>query len=311
MSNFDIKNFLIEKSKENCFDKIGFVQANFLNMYKDNFYQWLAKGYNAEMQFMAKEPEKRLDVRLLQNSAKTIVIFLKNYNTRANQKQKKFKIAKYAFFDDYHIWMKKNILQIAKNLEQKVDNLEYRIFVDTAPILEKAIAVEAGLGWYGKNSLLVTKKGSFFLIGILLINIEIDADNQISADYCGNCNKCIDSCPTKAIVSPRIVDSNRCISYLTIEKKGDFQPQMNLNFQNWIFGCDICQDVCPWNSKSLFTIDKNLNVYDQIVNFSEQDWENISEADFKLIFKNSAIKRTKYSGLIRNINYVKQNSLSN
>lgn len=309
MTNFDIKQFILEKSKQAGFEQIGFAKAKYLQKYEQYFLTWLENGYHAQMQYMAKEPHKRLDVRLLLNSAKTVVVFVKNYNTQAQQCQSNYKISKYAFFDDYHILIKKNISHIATELENKVENLEYRIFVDSAPLLEKALAVEAGLGWWGKNSLVLTKNGSFFFIGILLLNIEIEDDNKILADYCGKCTKCIDACPTKAIVSPRVVDSNSCISYLTIEKKEDFDPKMDYDFKNWVFGCDICQEVCPWNRKSVFSKDPNLKPYEQIINFSPFDWENLTQNEFNAIFKKSAIKRTKYNGLMRNVNYVKQNLL--
>lgn len=286
-------------SKQVGFDYVGFVKTDFLLKYYDYLIQWLREGYHAQMQYMANEPWKRVQPKYVFENVSTIIVFLKSYFTREKPLQKKYKIAKYAYYVDYHKLIKEKIEIIGKTIQQSEEDFSFRAVVDTAPILEKAAAVEAGLGWWGKNSLLVTKKGSYFFIGLMLINKSIEFEQKLSKNFCGSCNRCINACPTRAIVKPYVIDSNKCISYLTIEKKGTFNN--NEQLYNWIFGCDVCQEVCPWNN---FSINSDLPLSQEIIHFNDIDWENITEEQFNNFFKKTPLKRAKYEGIKRNIQQI-------
>ena len=297
-----------QKAIDLGFDAVGIVPAVFLQSEEKRLLQWLDKSYNAEMDYMARNREKRLYPSLLVDEAKSVIVVLKNYYPEKKQPTNTYFISKYAYGKDYHYILKEDLRKLWKYIEEITGNFKGRIFVDSAPVLEKKLAQLAGLGWIGKNSLLLTKKGSYFFIGEMIVNLELEYDVPQAKDYCGTCTRCIDACPTNAIIAPYIIDSRKCISYLTIEKKGDFDDNMNLNFANYIFGCDICQDVCPWNSKVIPTNDKRFSPVDAVLKFSKKDWQKMTKPNFKLNFKNTALERTKYEGLKRNIDYVaKQN----
>jgi epoxyqueuosine reductase len=291
-------------AKELGFDDIGIVEAKLLSQEAKHLNSWLEKKYNADMHYMKKNIDKRLNPKLLVPNAKSIIIVLKNYFPKKTQNKNSFLISKYAYGTDYHKILKKDLKKLYNFINDNIEPINGRIFVDSAPVLEKIWAQKAGLGWIGKNSLLITKKGSFFFIGEIICDIELQYNSSEMKNYCGSCSKCIDNCPTNAIMPNKTINSNKCISYLTIEKKDNFDPNMNLNFKNFIFGCDICQDVCPWNSKSQASNDPRLEPHFLLLELKKNDWKNLSIDTFNTIFKHSAVKRTKYNGLLRNIRYV-------
>lgn len=257
------------------------------------------------MDYMADHFNKRLDPRLLVDGAKSVISLLFNYYPEQEQRTDAPKISKYAYGDDYHTVIKTKLKEFVNTLEEKIGKINGRIFTDSAPVLDKAWAKKSGLGWIGKNSNLINKEqGSFFFIAELIIDLELEYDGPIG-DYCGTCTKCIDACPTDAIVAPYIVDGSKCISYLTIELKENIPSEFKGKMDNWAFGCDVCQDVCPWNRFSkphgepLFT---NTN---GLLNYSTNEWNEMTEEVFNSLFKNSAVKRTKFKGLKRNLEFIK------
>ena len=257
------------------------------------------------MRYMENYFDKRLDPRLLVDGAKSVISLLYNYYPSQTQNPAAPKISKYAYGADYHEVIKNKLGEFLQSIREKIGDVHGRAFVDSAPVLDKAWAKKSGLGWIGKNSNLITKQqGSFFFIAELIVDLELEHDGPIK-DYCGTCTRCIDACPTEAIVEPYIVDGSKCISYLTIELKenipGDFKNKMD----NWVFGCDVCQDVCPWNSFSLPHKETLFNANPSLLNFSETEWQEITQETFNVVFKNSAVKRTKYRGFKRNLAFIK------
>jgi epoxyqueuosine reductase len=247
-----------------------------------------------------------LDPRLLVDGAKSVVSLLLNYYTE--EKQSDFsapKISKYAYGEDYHDVIKEKLRQLMQFIETEIGEVSGRVFVDSAPVMDKAWAKKSGLGWIGKNSNLIhPKSGSFFFIAELIIDLELEADGPIK-DYCGTCTKCIDACPTDAIIEPYVVDGSKCISYLTIELKDTLLPnEFKGKMDNWAFGCDICQDVCPWNRFSLLHNEPRFNPSKNLLQLSNNDWQDLSEEVFNELFKLSAVKRTKFDGLKRNIDFL-------
>ena len=296
-----------EYAKQIDFDAVGIVSADFLSEEKNNLNNWLKNGYNAEMDFMNRNIDKRLDPRELVDNAKSVIVVLKNYFPEKHQIKNTYKISKFSYGNDYHHVIKNDLRKLFNFINDEIQPIKGRIFVDSAPVLEGAWAKKAGLGWVGKNSLLLTKKGSFFFIGELIIDLELESETVDYKSFCGTCTKCIDACPTNAIVEPYIVDANKCISYQTIENKGDIDISLKGKFENWIFGCDICQDVCPWNKKSTPTNEKHFKITDLLQNLTKKEWQNLNRESFNNIFKNSAISRTKLSGLKRNIEFIIDN----
>ncbi len=295
----NISEIIKNKALELGFSACGISKSDFLPDDKINLENWLAKGYNAEMQFMNNYFNKRLDTRLLVENSKSVISVLMNYYPEKQQTENcNYKISKFAYGKDYHFIIKEKLQQLFDFINENIAKIEGRIFVDSAPVLESSWAKKSGLGWIGKNSLLITKKGSFFFIGEIICDLELEPDIPIN-EYCGTCDKCITACPTNAITEPYVVDANKCISYLTIEKKGDLDEKTNLH--DWIFGCDICQDACPWNKKSEILSEELFNPHPNLLKNTKKDWENLNKTDFNTIFKKSAVKRTKYDGLMRNI----------
>ncbi len=300
------KSEIIKKQAINLgFDDVGITNADFLKNEKNNLEKWLKKGYNAGMKYMENNFNKRLDQRLLVDEAKSIIVVLKNYYPKKKQNKDNYLISKYAYGKDYHKVLKNDLYKLFNFINEKISPAKGRVFVDSAPVLEKKLAKKAGLGWIGKNSLLLTKKGSYFFIGEIISNLELFYDKPYTKNFCGNCNKCINACPNNAITEPFVIDANKCISYQTIERKNEFEQNFNLNFNNYIFGCDICQDVCPWNKNSKPTNDKRFEPKSLLFDLKKDDWENLSKQTFNNIFGKSAVKRTKYKGLFRNIEYLK------
>jgi len=293
-----------EFAKQIGFDDVGIVKVDFLHTEKEHLQEWIDKGYNAEMSYMNRNFEKRLNPNLLVENAKSIIVVIKNYYPDKQQAKDTYQVSKYAYFPDYHYLIKDDLKKILEFINTEIEPVKGRYFVDSAPVLEKIWAQKAGLGWIGKNSLLLTKKGSYFFIGEIICDIELSYDETDFKNFCGTCSKCIDACPTNAIVEPYVIDANKCISYQTIEKKGEFNDDLNLNFKNYIFGCDICQDVCPWNNKAVPTNDNRFDPNFLLLSLKCDDWENLSQQDFNKIFRKTPLERVKYTGLMRNIKYV-------
>ena len=306
---------LIEKHTKQIKDiayELGFMfcgisKAEFLSEEAPKLEKWLYEGKHGKMHYMENHFDMRLDPRLLVPGAKSIVSLIYNYFPSQSQRTDSFKISKYAYGQDYHFVLKEKLKQFLEQIRMEIGEVDGRVFVDSAPVMDKAWAKKAGLGWIGKNSNLIhPKKGSFFFIAELIIDLELIPDGQIR-DYCGTCTKCIEACPTEAIVKPYVVDGSKCISYLTIELKDEILPKEFASKMNdWVFGCDVCQDVCPWNrfstphSEPLFQANENL------LSLSKGDWKDLSDDYFNELFKKSAVKRTKKSGLMRNITFLNE-----
>ncbi|RLD54007.1 MAG: tRNA epoxyqueuosine(34) reductase QueG [Bacteroidetes bacterium] len=292
------------EAKRLGFTDCGISAADFLSDDAAYFNKWIDNKHNAEMHYMERNKEKRLDPRLLVDGAKSIISVLLSYYSEEKQAENSPKISKYAYGNDYHFVIKNKLKKLFQFINDNIEHAEARIFVDSAPVLDRAWAKKSGLGWIGKNSNLITKKhGSFVFIGEIIINIDLEYDQQIK-DYCGKCTRCIDACPTNAIVEPYVVDANKCISFLTIENKEEIPIEFKGEFNNQLFGCDICQDVCPWNQNIVENLIKEFLPDKKLLNMTKDDWYSISEEEFKKRFKNSPILRTKYSGLKRNLEFI-------
>lgn len=284
----------------------GISKADFLEEEAPRLEKWLQNNHHGEMKYMENHFDKRLDPRKLVDGAKSVVSLALNYYTDDKQQDPNApKISKYAYGDDYHDVIKEKLNSLLEFIRQKIGEVNGRSFVDSAPVLDKVWAKKAGLGWIGKNTNLINKKsGSFFFLAELIIDLELDYDEESSKDHCGTCTKCIDACPTDAIIAPYVVDGSRCISYLSIELKNEIPKEFKGKMDNWMFGCDICQDVCPWNKFSILHSEPRFQPKEELLNLSQRDWQEITEDTFKKVFKNSAVKRTKFSGLKRNIDFL-------
>lgn len=305
MSSIGYKELIKRKANELGFFYCGVSRAEFLEKEAPRLEEWLKAGKHGKMSYMEGHFDKRLDPRLLVPGAKSVISLLLNYYPEKEQRTDSLKISKYAYGQDYHHVIKNKLKELLNYLIETVGAIEGRVFVDSAPVMDKAWAERSGLGWIGKNSNLINpRSGSFFFIAELILDLELEPDGPMK-DYCGTCTRCIDACPTDAISEPYVVEGSKCISYLTIELKdkllpGEFKDKM----EHWIFGCDICQDVCPWNRFSKAT---NVSVFQpdqRILNYSKSEWMDISEEIFNDLFKLSAIKRTKFTGLKRNIEFL-------
>ena len=297
---------LIKKlAKEIGFSSCGISKARFLKEEEKNFENWLKQGNQGTMSYLERNFDKRLNPQKLVPGSKSVISLAFNYfPPRKILKKNSFIISKYAYGKDYHFVIKKKLKTLFSLIKEKIGNIEGRVFVDSAPIHERAWAKISGLGWIGKNSLLLNKKmGSYFFLAEIICDLELEYDTPVT-DHCGTCTKCIDACPTNAITQAQVIDANKCISYLTIENKNEIPPELSKSFNNYIFGCDICQDVCPWNKFSKPHDEKEFLPNDEVSNFSNKDWEELTHDTFNRIFKNSAIKRTRFKGLKRNIKAV-------
>jgi epoxyqueuosine reductase len=285
----------------------GIAKAEFLEQEAPRLEAWLNKGMHGEMQYMENYFDKRLDPRLLVDGAKSVISLGLNYytdNTQADPTAPK--ISKYAYGKDYHTVIKDKLKQLLAIINEKIGEIGGRAFVDSAPVLDKAWAKKAGLGWIGKNTNLINQKtGSFFFLAELIVDIELEYDVEPTADHCGTCTRCIDACPTDAIVGPYVVDGSRCISYLTIELKNEIPQEFKGKMDNWMFGCDICQDVCPWNKFSILNNEPAFDPHPDLLFLNADDLREITEDVFQKVFKNSAVKRTKFNGLKRNIEFLR------
>lgn len=294
------------ESKRLGFLTCGISKAEFLEQEAPRLENWLNQNMNGQMSYMENHFDKRLNPTLLVDGAKSVISLLLNYYPDQLQNQDSYKISKYAYGQDYHYVIKEKLKELLHFIQTEIGEVSGRAFVDSAPVLDKAWAAKSGLGWIGKNSNLITQKiGSFYFIAELIVDLDLAYDTP-TTDHCGSCTACIDSCPTEAIVAPYVVDGSKCISYFTIELKDNLPQDMKGKFDDWIFGCDVCQDVCPWNRFSKPHNEPLLRATPEILSYSKSDWEEITIETFQKVFKNSALKRTKYEGLLRNINFSKE-----
>jgi epoxyqueuosine reductase len=296
---------LKNKSRELGFEYCGISKAEFLEEEAPRLEQWLHEGRQGSMGWMENHFDKRLDPRLLVEGAKSVVSLLLNYYPEKELESSEYKISKYAYGKDYHTVIKDKLKELVFFLKQEIGDINGRAFVDSAPVMDKVWAKKSGLGWVGKNTNLINRDtGSFFFIAELILDIELEYDGPIK-DYCGTCTRCLDACPTDALQTPYVIDGSKCISYLTIELKENIPEAFKGKMDNWIFGCDICQDVCPWNSFSKRHQSQEFTPKNELVAMSDKNWEEMTEEAFGLLFKDSAIKRTKFKGISRNITFLK------
>lgn len=294
------------EAKRLGFSHTGISSACFLEQEAPRLEQWLKNNMHGNMSYMERNFDKRLDPRLLVDGAKSVVSFVLNYFPEATQNDPEApKISRYAYGKDYHLVIKEKLFQLLNFIRENIGEVNGRAFVDSAPVLDKAWAQKSGLGWIGKNSNLINpKNGSYFFIAELILDIELEPDLPIT-DYCGTCTKCIDACPTQAIIKPYVVDGSKCISYFTIELKDAFPESLKNTFDDWVFGCDVCQEVCPWNRFSKPTQEPAFHPREGLLEMSKSDWYEITEDVFNKVFKDSAVQRTGFEGLKRNLEFLK------
>ena len=293
------------EAKRLGFLSCGISKAQFLEEEAPRLEKWLNQNMHGNMQYMENHFEKRLDPTKLVEGSKSVISLLLNYFPSQQQTTDNYKLSKYAYGTDYHFIIKEKLKTLLHFIQTEIDEVNGRAFVDSAPVLDKAWAAKSGLGWIGKNSNLITKQvGSFYFIAELIIDLELEYDYP-TTDHCGACTACIDACPTQAIVQPHIVDGSKCISNFTIELKDELPTDMKGKFDDWMFGCDVCQDVCPWNRFSTPHNEPLFNPHPDLLTMTKKDWEEITKDVFTKLFKKSAVKRTTFSGLKRNINFLK------
>lgn len=287
------------------FMSCGISKAEFLEEEAPRLENWLNKQMHGEMKYMDNHFDKRLDPTKLVHGSKSVISLLLNYYPSEFQAAETYKVSKYAYGQDYHLVIKDKLTALLYSIQTHIGEVSGRAFVDSAPVLDKVWAAKSGLGWMGKNSNLITKQvGSFYFIAELIVDLELDYDHA-TTNHCGSCTACIDACPTQAIVAPYQVDGSKCISYFTIELKENIPQEMKGKFEDWAFGCDICQDVCPWNKFSKPHSEPLFNPNPELLSMSKKDWNEITSETFNTVFKNSAVKRTKFEGLKRNILFLK------
>lgn len=300
-------NWIKQEAKRLGFSSCGISKAEFLNDEAPRLEQWLNKNFHGEMHYMANHFDKRLDPSLLVPGAKSVISLLYNYFPEEQQNENSYHIAKYAYGEDYHHVIKDMLKKMVASMQENMGNFHARVFTDSAPIMERTWAQKSGLGWLGKNSLLITKsKGSYFFLAEIILDVELIYDEPFKTDHCGSCSRCIDACPTQAILPNNTIDGSKCISYFTIELKDEIPVKFKGHFDDWMFGCDICQDVCPWNRFSEPTQEQKFKPDERLLNYTKNDWQEITKDVFQEIFRRSAVKRTKFEGLKRNINFLKK-----
>jgi len=283
------------------FEHVGFSKADFLEEEAPRLEQWLTNNYHGKMAYMENWFDKRLDPRLLVDDAKTVISLLLNYYPSQEQNKEAPQISKYAYGRDYHNVIKEKLKELLYFMQENIGDVNGRAFVDSAPVLDRAWAKKSGLGWIGKNGNLINpKSGSFYFIAELIVDLDLPTDAPIR-DYCGTCTRCIDACPTQAIISPKVVDGSKCISYFTIELKEQIPASYKGKFDNWAFGCDTCQDVCPWNRFSKPTKEKDFIPNDERLSWARSEWEEITEDVFKKVFKDSPISRAGFEKIKDNL----------
>jgi len=296
-------DFIKNKSIELGFISCGISKSAFLENEIGRFESWLKNNYHGQMSYMERNFDKRMDTRKLVDGSKSVISLLFNYYPSKEINNNSFKISKYAYGNDYHFIIKDKLKTLLSSMRNEIGEIDGRVFVDSAPIMEKAWAKKSGLGWIGKNTNLISKKtGSFFFIAEIIVDLELEYDNEVT-DHCGSCTACLDACPTDALYEPYKIDASKCISYFTIELKEQFPNDLKKDFNDWIFGCDICQDVCPWNKFSIPNKEPLLNPKNEINQYSKKDWLELTDEVFKVVFKETPLERTKFKGLKRNIQY--------
>ena len=299
-------NFIKKEALRLGFMSCGISKAGFLETEAPRLENWLNKNHHGQMSYMANHFDKRLNPTLLVDDCKSVISLLLNYYPTEQQNPESYKISKYAYGQDYHFVIKQKLNELLQSIQTEIGAVSGRAFVDSAPVLDKAWAAKSGLGWVGKNSNLITQKvGSFYFIAELLVDLDLNYDFA-TTDHCGTCTACIDACPTNAIATPYVVDGSKCISYFTIELKENIPTEIQGKFNDWVFGCDICQDVCPWNRFSKPHAEPLFNPNQEILNFTNKDWLEITDDTFKKVFGKSAVQRTKLAGLKRNIAFVEK-----
>jgi epoxyqueuosine reductase len=299
----DISNIVKYQAAQVGFDACGIAKVDCLNYRENSLKEWLNKGYNASMNYMQNHFEMRLNPQLLVENAKSVICLLMSYNSNIFQNSAAPKIARYAFSDDYHIIIRKKLNDFFASLKQFFPQIDGRGFVDSAPILEREWAVRAGLGWYGKSTVFISPVlGSFVFLSELIVDIEMEYDKPLAGNFCGACNRCITNCPNSAITEPYVVNSQKCISYQTIENKNE----INISTHGWLFGCDRCLQTCPYNRQAKICKHEEFQPETEILNMSFDDWENISEDEFKKTFKNSPLMRAGYERIKRNLRNIQQ-----
>lgn len=301
----DITKQIKAKALELGFESCGISKARELTKEKLFLEKWLKNGLHASMSYMANHKEKRVNPQKLVPGAKSVISVLLNYMPVVKQKKNNApKVAKYAYGKDYHFVLKEKLKALLNYINEELKPCSGRVFTDSAPVLERAWAEKAGLGWIGKNTnLIVPHKGSFFFIGELIIDLDLEYDEPIS-DLCGSCTKCVQACPTNALVVPYLLDSKRCISFQTIENKEEIPENLIGKFENWVFGCDICQDVCPWNRYAEPTKSTEFSPNPKFLELDAEGWRNMDRDTFNEIFRKSAVKRTKFTGIKRNLRFL-------
>lgn len=298
-------NFIKAEAKRLGFLSCGISKAGYLEEEAPRLESWLNKNMHGEMGYMENHFDKRLDPTKLMPGSKSVISLLLNYYPEEVQDSATYKISKYAYGRDYHFVIKNKLKELLAALRDEIGDIDGRAFVDSAPVLDKAWAAKSGLGWIGKNSNLLSKQtGSFYFIAELIVDLDLEYDTPVT-DHCGSCTACIDACPTNAIIEPYKVDGSKCISYFTIELKEELPAAYSGKFQDWMFGCDVCQDVCPWNRFSKSHNEPLFDPHPDVLKFQKQDWEELTRETFNEIFRKSAVKRTKFEGLKRNINFLK------
>ena len=309
MNNSAIKNaqWIKEQALALGFLSCGISKAGFLEDEAPRLEQWLKNKQHGKMGYMENHFDKRLDPTLLVPGAKSVISLTLNYYFPKKQIDPKApKISQYAYGTDYHIVIKEKIKRLLELINNQIGAVDGRVFVDSAPVMDKAWAAKSGLGWIGKNSNLISKQaGSFFFIAELILDLELETDH-VATDHCGNCTACIDACPTEAITNPYQVDGSKCISYFTIELKDALPNEFKGKMDDWMFGCDVCQDVCPWNKFSKPNEEPLFNPHPELLKMTSNDWKELTLETFKEVFKDSAVKRTKFEGLSRNISFLKE-----
>lgn len=293
------------EAKHLGFSSCGISKAQFLEEEAPRLEKWLDKNMQGEMHYMENHFDKRLDPTKLVEDSKSVISLLLNYYPSQKQTANSYKLSKYAYGTDYHFVIKDKLKSLLHFIQEEIGEVHGRAFVDSAPVLDKAWAAKSGLGWIGKHSNLITQQtGSFYFIAELIVDLDLEYDTPVT-DHCGTCTACIDTCPTQAIVEPYVVDGSKCISYFTIELKDNIPSEFKGQFDDWMFGCDVCQDVCPWNRFSKSHNEPLFNPNPELLSMTKKDWEEITDDVFRKLFKNSAVKRTKFSGVQRNIEFLK------
>ena len=297
------------EAKRLGFISCGISKAGFLEDEAPRLEKWLKNNMNGDMHYMENHFDKRLDPTKLVEDSKSVISLLLNYFPQETQIQDTYKLSKYAYGTDYHFVIKDKLKELLDFIQEQIGEVSGRAFVDSAPVLDKAWAAKSGLGWVGKHTLLLSQqRGSFHFVAELIIDLDLEYDHA-TTDHCGTCTKCIDACPTQAITEPYVVDGSKCISYFTIELKDKIPTEFKGKLEDWMFGCDICQDVCPWNRFSKAHSEPLFNPHPELLSMTKKDWEEITEDVFQKLFKKSAVKRTKFEGLKRNIEFLKNQEL--